>query len=77
MKKLLIPISLVILVILIISGGGAAYKYFSGPKIIESAGYFTAKLSLPEGLEEGHYGVSIYAAGKGIIETTWEFDIKN
>ena len=141
MRKLLIPISLVILVILLLRGGGAAYKYFSGPKIIDSeltksidengkataptitftskdtvylsakgkklairkatvvwykgeistnnrfiveenikinsAGYFTAKLSLPEGLEEGHYGVSIYAAGKGIIETIHEFDVKN
>ncbi len=41
------------------------------------AGYFSAKLSLPEGLEEGHYGVSIYSAGSEIIQTTLEFDVKN
>ena len=138
MKKLLIPI---LAVILIISGGGAAYKYFAGPKIIESTltksidenakptaptttftskdtvyfsakgkkmaikkatvvwykgkistenrfkveenieinneGYFSAKLSLPEGLEAGHYGVNTYSAGSKIIQSTIEFDVKN
>lgn len=41
------------------------------------AGYFTAELSVPEGLEEGHYGVTIYVDGKKIIETRAEFDVKN
>lgn len=138
MKKILIPI---IIVVLLISGMGAAYKYFNGPKIIEitltksvdekgrpteptntftskdtvylsakgkklaiknatvvwykgevlsknrfkeeenieisNAGYFTAKLSVPEGLEEGQYGVTIYNAGNTIIEKIAEFQVKN
>jgi hypothetical protein len=138
MKKLLIPI---LTVILIISGGNAAYKYFAGPKIIEStltksidenekptapattftskdtvylsakgkklainkatvvwykgevstknrfkveenieindAGYFSSKLSVPEGLEQGNYGVTIYNAGNSIIEALWNFEVKN
>lgn len=41
------------------------------------AGYFSSELSVPEGLEEGHYGVTIYVDGKKIIETKAEFDIKN
>ncbi|MER2192190.1 MAG: hypothetical protein ABS951_14615 [Solibacillus sp.] len=40
------------------------------------AGYFSAKLSVPEGLEEGHYGVTIYVDGAKIIETKAEFDVK-
>ena len=44
---------------------------------INSAGYFVAKLSIPEGLEEGHYGVSIYSAGSDITEITCEFDVEN
>lgn len=43
---------------------------------ISKAGLFSAKLSLPEDLEEGHYSVSIYVAGKTIIETHAEFDVK-
>lgn len=138
MKKMLIPM---LAVILIIVGGGATYKYFAGPKIIESAltksindkgkatapsttfkpkdtvyfsakgkklaikkatvawykgevvtknrfkveenieinesGYFSAKLSAPEGLEEGQYGVTIYSAGKEIMEDIWKFEVKN
>lgn len=139
MKKLLIPI---IVVILIIVGSGASYNYFfRGPKItdtvltksidenekpnaptttftskdtvyfsakgkklaikkatvvwykgeistknrfkveenieINSAGYFSAKLTLPEGLEEGQYGVTTFSAGSEIIQTTSEFDVKN
>ena len=138
MKKLLIPI---LAVILIISGGGAAYKYFAGPKIIEStltksidengkptapattftskdtvyfsakgkklaikkatvvwykgevstknrfkveenieindAGYFSSKLTVPEGLEQGNYGVTIYNGGNSIIEALWNFEVKN
>lgn len=42
---------------------------------INSAGYFLANLSIPEGLEEGRYGVSIYADGNDIVETSIEFDI--
>ena len=138
MKKLLIPI---LAGILIIVGGGASYKYFSGPKIkegvltksiddngkatapsttfkpkdtvyfsakgkrlaikkatvvwykgevltenrfkveenigISKSGYFSSKLSDPEGLEEGPYGVTIFSAGKGIIEGIWVFEVKN
>ena len=43
---------------------------------ISKAGYFSAKLSVPEGLEEGHYGVTIYVDGSKIIETSAEFDVK-
>lgn len=139
MKKLLIPI---IVIILIIVGCGASYNYFfRGPKITESvltksidengkptaptttftskdsvyfsgkgkrfaikkvtvvwykgevstknrfkveesieinsSGYFSAKLSLPEGLEPGHYGVTTYSAGSEIIQTISEFDVKD
>lgn len=44
---------------------------------INSSGYFSAKLSVPEGLEEGQYGVTTYSAGSEIIQTTNEFDVKN
>lgn len=44
---------------------------------INDAGYFSAKLSLPEGLEAGHYGVNTYSAGSEIIQSTSEFDVKN
>lgn len=44
---------------------------------INDEGYFCAKLSIPEGLEEGHYGVTTYSAGDEIIQTTSEFDVKN
>ena len=43
---------------------------------INKAGYFSAKLTVPEGLEEGHYGVTIYVDGKDIMETSTEFDVK-
>lgn len=32
--------------------------------LVNDAKYFTAELSVPEGLEEGHYGVTIYVKGK-------------
>lgn len=137
MKKLLIP---VIVTIVIIVGGGKAYKYFNGPKIIDgtisksvddmgkptnitttfspkdtvyfsakgkrflvkkatvvwykgkvatvnrfkvqedidmsSDRYFSANLSVPEGLQEGHYSVSIYADDSEIIQARGEFDVK-
>ncbi|MBD7985478.1 hypothetical protein H9649_12830 [Sporosarcina sp. Sa2YVA2] len=38
--------------------------------------YFLAKLTVPEGLEEGHYGVTIYVKGSKIIETKAEFNVK-
>ena len=44
---------------------------------INNEGYFSAKLSLPEGLEAGHYGVNTYSAGSKIIQSTIEFDVKN
>lgn len=43
---------------------------------VNKAGYFSAKLSVPEGLEEGHYGVTIYVDGKEIMEIKDEFDVK-
>ena len=43
---------------------------------VNKAGYFSAKLSVPEGLEEGHYGVTIYVDGTKIIETRAEFDVE-
>ena len=43
---------------------------------INKAGYFTAVLSVPEGLEEGRYGVTIYVDGSDIMETRAEFDVK-
>lgn len=44
---------------------------------INDAGYFTAELSVPEGLEEGHYSVTIYHAGNDIRETDAVFEVKN
>lgn len=44
--------------------------------VINKEGYFSTKLFVPEGLEEGHYSVSIYVAGKDIIETHTSFDVK-
>ena len=137
MKKLLIP---VIIVILVAVGAYRTFNYFNGPKIIDgvvsksidnngkpldsttefspedtvyfsakgkkflvkkaqvvwykgkvatenrilieddinisSDGYFSAKLSLPEGLEEGLYSVSIYKSGHEIIQTHSEFYVK-
>ena len=43
---------------------------------INKAGYFSSKLSVPEGLEEGHYSVTIYIDGSKIRETSVEFDVK-
>ncbi|MGN7313531.1 hypothetical protein ACTHQ4_20810 [Alkalicoccobacillus gibsonii] len=43
---------------------------------VNDAGYFTAKLSLPEGIEEGYYNVTIYVHGKNIKETHAEFNVK-
>ncbi|SES26667.1 hypothetical protein SAMN04487944_1309 [Gracilibacillus ureilyticus] len=43
---------------------------------VNEAGYFSAKLSAPKGLEEGHYGVTIYVDDTDIIETKTEFDVK-
>jgi hypothetical protein len=43
---------------------------------LNKAGYFTAELSVPEGLDKGHYSVTIYVDGKGIRETNAEFDIE-
>ena len=44
--------------------------------VLGKGGYFTTKLSAPEGLEEGNYSVCIYVAGKDIIETHTEFNVK-
>lgn len=45
--------------------------------VINDAGYFTAELSVHEGLEEGRYSVTIYHAGNDIIETDAVFEVKN
>lgn len=42
---------------------------------INNARYFTAKLSVPEGLEEGQYFVGIYVAGRDIMETHTTFNV--
>lgn len=44
---------------------------------INSEGYFSAKLSIPEELEEGHYSVTTYSGGSDIIQSISEFDVKN
>ncbi len=43
---------------------------------ISKGGYFSTKLSVPEGLEEGYYAVCIYVAGKDIVETGTEFYVR-
>lgn len=43
---------------------------------ISKGGYFSTKLSVPEGLEEGYYAVCIYVAGKDIVETRTEFYVR-
>ena len=43
---------------------------------VNNAGYFSAKLTVPEGLEEGEYGVTIYVDGADIRETNAKFNIK-
>lgn len=43
---------------------------------VNKAGYFTGALSFPEGLEEGHYGVTIYVDGAKVMETKAEFTVK-
>ena len=44
--------------------------------VISEGQYFSTKLSVPEGLEEGNYTVCIYVDGKEIIETGAEFYVK-
>ncbi|MGM9975103.1 MAG: hypothetical protein ACI33K_13775 [Clostridiaceae bacterium] len=137
MKKLIIP---AIIVILVLVGANAAYKYFFGPKIVDgavsrsidkngkpvdetkvfapedeiyfsargkrllvkegtvvwykgeakrpnrfkvqedvkmnSSRYFSAKLSEPEGLEEGLYSVVIYAGNSDYIQVELQFEVK-
>lgn len=43
---------------------------------INKEGYYVTKLSLPEGLEEGRYSVTIFADGNDVRETYAEFYIK-
>ena len=43
---------------------------------VNKAGYFSAKLSVPNGLEEGLYGVTIFVDGSRIMEIKAEFNIK-
>lgn len=42
---------------------------------LNKAGYFSAKLSVPEGLEEGQYSVIIYVDGSRIMETSAVFHV--
>ena len=42
---------------------------------INKEGYFTAKLPVSKGLEEGHYGVTIYVEGSDFMQTRSEFDV--
>lgn len=44
---------------------------------VNKAKYFSANLTVPQGLEEGHYGVTIYVKGSKVIETKAEFDVEN
>ena len=44
--------------------------------VVNKAKYFSSKLKVPEGLEEGLYGVTIYVKGSKIIETKVKFDVK-
>lgn len=44
--------------------------------LVNKAKYFSAKLKVPEGLEEGQYGVTIYVQGSDIIEAKTEFEVK-
>lgn len=54
-----------------------ANRFFVEEEVtVNDAKYFTTELSVPEGLEEGHYGVTIYVKGKKIMETHAEFDVK-
>jgi len=53
----------------------------TGNRYLEEAvkiedGNFTALLSVPEGLEEGIYGVGIYAKGNDVMETKVLFEVK-
>jgi hypothetical protein len=43
---------------------------------VNEAKYFSAKLKVPEGLEEGQYGVTIYVKGSDIIEAKAKFEVK-
>lgn len=43
---------------------------------VNKGGYFTAKLTIPENLEEGQYGVTIYVDGANIMETKAQFDVE-
>jgi len=44
--------------------------------IVNKAKYFSAKLKVPEGLEEGHYSVTTYVKDSDIIETKAEFEVE-
>ncbi|MGD6942852.1 hypothetical protein ACQCT6_12530 [Cytobacillus gottheilii] len=43
---------------------------------VNKAKYFSAKLKVPEGLEEGQYGVTIYVKGSDIIEAKAKFEVR-
>jgi len=44
--------------------------------IVNEGKYFTSQLSVPDGLEEGLYSVTIYVDGKDIRETSAQFEVK-
>ena len=43
---------------------------------VNKGGYFTGELTVPEGLEEGQYGVTIYVDGAEIMESKAKFNVK-
>ena len=44
--------------------------------VLNDAGYFTAKLTIPDDAKEGRYMVTIFVKGSKISETTAEFYVK-
>lgn len=50
--------------------------YVKEEVIVNKGKYFTAKLTIPKDIEEGHYGVTMYVKGSKIMETKAEFDVK-
>ncbi|MBD8037862.1 hypothetical protein H9635_14015 [Solibacillus sp. A46] len=44
--------------------------------VLNDAGYFTAKLTIPDNAKEGRYMVTIFVKGSPISETTAEFYVK-
>lgn len=43
---------------------------------VNDSKYFSSELTVPEGLEEGQYGVTIYVQGKEVIEEKISFEVE-